>query len=101
MFSSLKTLLPTLLDAGDYVLRHELIALHFADRADGAQAYPRCVNLRVEGKAKGKGEVEGLAGGVRAKGILLDVHKIVDGLKILGPRAWEFAERVGQPGEVR
>lgn len=39
--------LPTSLSPGAYVLRHELIALHYANRTDGAQNYPQCVNLWV------------------------------------------------------
>ncbi|KAB5588269.1 putative effector protein/Endoglucanase-4 [Ceratobasidium theobromae] len=43
--------IPQGLPAGDYVMRHELIALHFATKKDGAQFYPGCVNLRVDGGA--------------------------------------------------
>lgn len=35
--------------AGNYVLRHETIALHSAGQEGGAQAYPQCVNLKVTG----------------------------------------------------
>ncbi|KAG9079965.1 a-factor receptor [Ceratobasidium sp. 370] len=41
--------LPTGLPAGDYIMRHELIALHFAQKKDGAQFYPACIQLRVGG----------------------------------------------------
>ncbi|KAF8595181.1 hypothetical protein BDV93DRAFT_528868 [Ceratobasidium sp. AG-I] len=41
--------LPANLPAGDYIMRHELIALHFAQKKDGAQFYPGCVQLRVGG----------------------------------------------------
>jgi hypothetical protein len=34
---------------GNYVLRHEIIALHSAYSVDGAQNYPQCVNLEVTG----------------------------------------------------
>lgn len=34
---------------GNYVLRHEIIALHGADQANGAQAYPQCFNLEISG----------------------------------------------------
>ncbi|KAL2293338.1 hypothetical protein FJTKL_05266 [Diaporthe vaccinii] len=34
---------------GNYVLRHEIIALHGANQADGAQAYPQCFNLEISG----------------------------------------------------
>ncbi|KAG9121281.1 hypothetical protein FRC07_002814 [Ceratobasidium sp. 392] len=42
--------LPTNLPPGDYIMRHELIALHFADtQKNGAQFYPACIQLRVSG----------------------------------------------------
>lgn len=41
--------LPNDLPAGDYIMRHELIALHFAQKKDGAQFYPGCIQLRVGG----------------------------------------------------
>ncbi len=41
--------IPSDLKAGNYVLRHEIIALHAAQGANGAQAYPQCINLRVTG----------------------------------------------------
>ncbi|KAA8631818.1 hypothetical protein SMACR_05160 [Sordaria macrospora] len=41
--------IPADLKPGNYVLRHEIIALHGAGSANGAQAYPQCFNLKVEG----------------------------------------------------
>ncbi|CUA71906.1 Endoglucanase-4 [Rhizoctonia solani] len=41
--------LPNGLPAGDYIMRHELIALHYANKTDGAQFFPNCVQLRVGG----------------------------------------------------
>lgn len=41
--------IPSTLKAGNYVLRHEIIALHGAENTDGAQNYPQCVNLAVSG----------------------------------------------------
>ncbi|KAL2176433.1 glycoside hydrolase family 61 protein [Thermothelomyces heterothallicus CBS 202.75] len=41
--------IPSDLKAGNYVLRHEIIALHGAQSPNGAQAYPQCINLRVTG----------------------------------------------------
>ncbi|KAK3302637.1 glycoside hydrolase family 61 protein [Chaetomium strumarium] len=40
---------PRGLQTGAYVLRHEIIALHFAERENGAQNYPLCMNLFVQG----------------------------------------------------
>lgn len=41
--------IPATLKAGNYVLRHETIALHSAGSANGAQNYPQCFNLEVTG----------------------------------------------------
>jgi lytic cellulose monooxygenase (C1-hydroxylating) len=39
--------LPTGIAPGNYVLRHEIIALHAAGQPNGAQNYPFCFNLAV------------------------------------------------------
>ena len=41
--------IPADLQPGNYVLRHEIIALHGAGSPNGAQAYPQCINLRITG----------------------------------------------------
>ena len=41
--------IPSSIAAGNYVLRHEIIALHSARTIDGAQNYPHCINLKVTG----------------------------------------------------
>jgi len=41
--------IPATIKAGNYVLRHETIALHQAQGVGGAQNYPQCVNLQVTG----------------------------------------------------
>lgn len=40
---------PASLAPGNFVLRHEIIALHGAGTEGGAQNYPQCVNIQVEG----------------------------------------------------
>lgn len=44
-----KTTIPASLAPGNYVLRHEIIALHGSDKQNGAQLYPQCINLEVTG----------------------------------------------------
>jgi hypothetical protein len=44
--------IPPDLQPGNYVLRHEIIALHGAGSPNGAQAYPQCINLRVTGSGR-------------------------------------------------
>ncbi|KAF2199519.1 glycoside hydrolase [Delitschia confertaspora ATCC 74209] len=91
---------PEELEAGAYVLRHEIIALHVANETDGAQAYPQCVNLMMGNKR--------IDGGVDArkfykendKGIMVDIHHKLDGYAIPGPKLWTAAEPVEQPNEA-
>ncbi|KAK4099558.1 carbohydrate-binding module family 1 protein [Parathielavia hyrcaniae] len=52
--------IPSDLKAGNYVLRHEIIALHGAGSPNGAQSYPQCINLRVTGS--GSNVPSGVAG---------------------------------------
>ncbi|KAL4953488.1 glycosyl hydrolase family 61-domain-containing protein [Aspergillus filifer] len=40
---------PADLKAGEYVLRHEIVALHSVGATDIAQPYPQCINLKVAG----------------------------------------------------
>jgi cellulase len=39
--------IPSSTAPGQYVLRHEIIALHSAGQPNGAQFYPQCVNIEV------------------------------------------------------
>ncbi|KAI7490620.1 hypothetical protein KC357_g1917 [Hortaea werneckii] len=41
--------IPSNLASGNFVLRHEIIALHSAGSENGAQNYPMCFNLKVSG----------------------------------------------------
>lgn len=41
--------IPASIKAGNYVLRHETIALHSAGSVNGAQNYPQCFNLEITG----------------------------------------------------
>lgn len=44
-----KVTIPKDLAPGNYVLRHEIIALHGAFDLNGAQLYPQCINFKVIG----------------------------------------------------
>lgn len=50
------TRVPAGITPGQYVLRHETIALHAASQENGAQNYPFCVNLDVQGGGSEKPE---------------------------------------------
>ncbi|TPX16403.1 uncharacterized protein E0L32_004052 [Thyridium curvatum] len=68
---------PADLAPGNYVLRHEIIALHAAGNPNGAQAYPQCFNLKVTGA--GAAQPAGVAGTALYKatdpGILYDLYR--------------------------
>nr|UOL67195.1 lytic polysaccharide monooxygenase [uncultured microorganism] len=51
--NSWQVMVPKGLTRGAYVMRHEIIALHFAAKRGGAQNYPVCFNLWVEGEKEG------------------------------------------------
>ena len=40
---------PSCLAAGEYIVRHEIIALHAAYSYPGAQFYPSCIQIKVSG----------------------------------------------------
>ncbi|CAF3493867.1 unnamed protein product [Fusarium graminearum] len=68
--------IPSALASGNYVLRHEIIALHGAGQRNGAQNYPQCFNIKVtEG---GNVLPEGVKGTALYKsddpGILFDLY---------------------------
>lgn len=46
--------IPTNIAPGNYVLRHEIIALHAAGSTNGAQAYPQCISLQITGSGTDK-----------------------------------------------
>ncbi|GLB41315.1 putative glycosyl hydrolase family 61 [Lyophyllum shimeji] len=46
--------LPKTLAPGNYMIRHEIIALHLANSKGGAEFYPSCAQLRVGGSQTGK-----------------------------------------------
>ena len=45
--------LPTEVAPGDYLVRHEIIALHLAETLGGAEFYPSCTQIRVGGSQTG------------------------------------------------
>jgi hypothetical protein len=79
--------IPTDIEAGDYVLRHEIIALHGAEDLDGAQNYPQCINLKVTGS--GTAKPSGTLGTALYKdtdpGIYVDIWNTLTTYVIPGP----------------
>ena len=46
--------IPSNLAPGNYLIRHEIIALHLATQRRGAEFYPACTQLRIGGSQTGK-----------------------------------------------
>ncbi|KAI0397088.1 lytic polysaccharide monooxygenase [Xylariaceae sp. FL0594] len=80
--------IPAGLAPGNYVLRHEIIALHAAGSPNGAQAYPQCINIKI-----GSGGSKSLPAGEPASqfytakdpGILFNLYSSFSSYPIPGP----------------
>lgn len=83
--------IPESLAPGNYVLRHEIIALHSAGNADGAQAYPQCINLEVTGSGSTTPS-DGVAATTfytpEDPGILFNIYEAFTEYIIPGPALW-------------
>lgn len=83
---------------GNFVLRHEIIALHSAfdqDGEDGAQNYPNCINLKISGT----GSEYPCRSGADCRhgtelysaddpGILINIYEVLSSYTIPGPKVW-------------
>jgi hypothetical protein len=94
--------IPPTIAPGFYVLRHEIIALHSANNADGAQAYPQCFNLQVTGG--GTDSPAGTAGtalyGASDPGILVNIYQSLSTYAIPGPALYTGAVSIAQGSSV-
>ncbi|CAI6335399.1 unnamed protein product [Periconia digitata] len=95
--------IPSGLAPGEYVLRHELVALHPAGKStgpyskEGAEFYPQCINLKVTGSG-----TKQVTGGVDARtlytggepGFMLNIHETGPShpdYVVPGPAVWSGA----------
>ncbi|KAF4121430.1 glycoside hydrolase family 61 protein [Geosmithia morbida] len=83
---------------GNYVLRHELIALHSAGTEGGAQNYPQCFSLKVTGSGS-----ESPAGTLGTElytstedGIVFNIYQSVASYPVPGPTVIAGASAVAQ-----
>ncbi|KAL9561838.1 hypothetical protein ACKAV7_014100 [Fusarium commune] len=90
--------IPENIKAGAYVLRHEIIALHGGFQENGAQNYPQCFNLEIEGS--GTEQPEGILGTELYKpddkGIKFDIYSNPTSYPIPGPALTKGAVEVAQ-----
>ncbi|KAJ5675631.1 Glycoside hydrolase family 61 [Penicillium macrosclerotiorum] len=79
--------IPSSIASGNYVMRHELIALHSAGQQNGAQNYPQCLNLEVT--SSGSDVPAGTAGEElytnTDPGILINIYTTLTEYIIPGP----------------
>jgi hypothetical protein len=85
--------IPSAIAAGNYVLRHEIIALHSAGESNGAQNYPQCINLKVTG---GGSDVPSGTLGTKLytntdPGILVNIYTALSSYTIPGPALYSGA----------
>ncbi|KUJ17046.1 uncharacterized protein LY89DRAFT_697291 [Mollisia scopiformis] len=85
--------IPTDIASGNYVLRHEIIALHSAEEADGAQNYPQCVNLEITGTgtATPSGTLGTALYSETEAGILVNIYASLSTYDIPGPTLYSGA----------
>lgn len=90
--------IPTGIAPGNYVLRHEIIALHSAGQSDGAQNYPQCINLEITGE--GTDTPAGTLGTALYKdddpGILINIYTALSTYTIPGPTLYSDAVTMAQ-----
>ncbi|KAH8734291.1 glycosyl hydrolase family 61-domain-containing protein [Ilyonectria robusta] len=81
------TTVPSTLAAGNYVFRHEIIAMHGAGSENGAQNYPQCFNIAITGS--GTDNPEGVLGTAlytsTDAGILFNPYETLTSYEIPGP----------------
>ncbi|RDX45723.1 glycoside hydrolase [Lentinus brumalis] len=86
--------LPSNIKAGEYLIRHELIALHTAATVGGAEFYPACAQLSVGGSGSGTpDQTVSFPGayGDHDAGILIDAYDMTGGYKFPGPAVSNLA----------
>lgn len=85
--------IPADIATGNYVLRHEIIALHAAGTTDGAQNYPQCVNLAItgSGSAAPAGTLGEALYGENDTGILVNIYTSLSTYNIPGPTLYSGA----------
>lgn len=88
------TTIPANLKAGNYVIRHEIIALHGGQSDNGAQAYPQCLNIKVGGSGT-VAPSGGIVGSSLYKrtdpGILFNLYVSYTSYPYPGPALWTAA----------
>jgi len=97
--NSWTSVIPANIATGNYVLRHEILALHAAGQANGAQDYPQCFNLAITGTGTDK-LTSGVLGTALMKatdpGVLFDLYSAFTSYTIPGPALYSGAVTISQ-----
>jgi cellulase len=90
--------IPSGLATGNYVLRHEIIALHAAGSRNGAQNYMQCVNLAIKGTgtANPAGVLATTFYNASDPGVLFDLYSGKTSYTIPGPAVYSGAASLTQ-----
>jgi len=90
--------IPSNIAPGNYVLRHEIIALHSAGDLNGAQNYPQCFSLVVTGSGTARpAGVKGTALYTASdEGIRFNIYRSLSSYPIPGPKLIDGAVPVVQ-----
>ncbi|KAI9150567.1 Polysaccharide monooxygenase Cel61a [Paramyrothecium foliicola] len=86
--------IPPRLRAGNYILRHEIIALHSAGQDNGAQAYPQCLNVVVGGSGTVAAPAGTAANALYTRnhpGIVFNLYQSFSSYPMPGPALWTGA----------
>ncbi|KAJ2026084.1 hypothetical protein GGI06_000326 [Coemansia sp. S85] len=83
----MKFAIPKDIKAGEYLMRTDILALHTAGSEGGAEFYPNCVQIRIEGGGKAQPRGYAIPGIYSPKdpGILINIYDKVKSYKIPGP----------------
>ncbi|KAI5852062.1 glycosyl hydrolase family 61-domain-containing protein [Tricharina praecox] len=91
--------LPSDIAAGNYMLRHEILALHSAGTVGGAQFYPMCANLVITGGGSAAPTGVNFPGAYSATdpGIEVDIYNGLTTYTIPGPAVYTGGASVADP----
>jgi len=85
---------------GNFVLRHEIIALHSANNEGGAQNYPQCINIKVTGSGSAHPCKDGADCKVGTElyksddaGILFNLYTAFTSYEIPGPKLYSSLKK--------
>lgn len=87
--------IPSDIADGQYVLRHEIIALHSAGQENGAQNYPKCINIEVTGGGSAAPTATAADALYKADdaGITVNIYGDVSNYQIPGPALYSASAK--------